>query len=115
MSDNLDILKSLDQSILAQLREDMGEDIHEVLDAFIESIDELLGALKGRSKDDSNDTISRWAHSIKSSAASIGMMKVSALAAQLEKAQKQGESIDIDAMIKRIDREYQLSRALLEN
>ncbi len=108
-----DALESLDQSIFAKLHEDMGEDIQLVLDTFLESIDELLAELNSRSGSESSEAISRCAHSIKSSAASVGMMKLSAMAARLEKAQKLGESFDVDSMVEKINREYQQSRKLL--
>ncbi|NNE63296.1 MAG: hypothetical protein HKN34_04365, partial [Gammaproteobacteria bacterium] len=60
--------ESLDQIVLTRLHEDMGEDVEEVLDAFLESIDDLLASLMSRSLDESNETIWRWAHSVKSSA-----------------------------------------------
>jgi len=110
---DIDTLVSLDQSVHQRLREDMGEDIQEVLDAFLESIEELLAELKGRADNESSEAISRWAHTIKSSAASIGMMKLSEMAAQLETAQKLNESFDVDTMVEQINREYQLSRKLL--
>ncbi len=106
--------ESLDQSVLAQLHEDMGEDVQMVVEAFLESIDELLIELKKRSAAESSTNISRWAHSIKSSAASVGMMKLSAVAAHLEKSIKQGEVVDIDALVSQIEDEYSLSRKLLD-
>lgn len=109
------ILQSLDQVVLGQLHEDMAEDVHEVLGAFLESIEELLAELKNRSDDDSDETNLRRAHSIKSSAASIGMMKLSAIAAYLELSLKQGKMVDVDELVKQIESEYQHSRHLLDS
>jgi len=82
--------QSLDQAVLIRLRADMGEDVQMVIDAYLQSIGELLSELKNRSVDDSGKDISRRAHSIKSSSAAIGMMKLSAIAANLERALKRG-------------------------
>ena len=108
-------LESLDQMVLSQLHEDMGEDIEEVLGAFLEAIDDLLASLKSRSIDESSETISRWAHSVKSSAASIGMMKLATIAATLEKKLKQGTAVDVDLLVSEIEHEYNLGRELLNN
>ncbi|MCP4431230.1 MAG: Hpt domain-containing protein [Gammaproteobacteria bacterium] len=108
-------LESLDQMVLNQLHEDMGEDVDEVLEAFLESIDELIACLKARSTDESSEAISRWSHSIKSSAASIGMMKLSTTAETLEKSLKQGIAVDVDVLVSQIEQEYNHSRELLFN
>ncbi len=111
---DLEAVVSFDKSVFGQLCEDMGEDVQEVLEAFLEAIEELLVELKDRSVDESSDAISRWAHSIKSSAASIGMMRLSAIAAHLERMQKQGEVVNVDDLIRQIENEYQHSRTLLD-
>ncbi|MCP4186159.1 MAG: Hpt domain-containing protein [Gammaproteobacteria bacterium] len=105
---------SLDHYVLNQLHEDMGEDVTEVLDAFVESIEMLLADLNGRHADVGKDTISRWAHSIKSSAASIGMMKLSGMAEELEMVLKSGDQIDIDAQTKSINSEFIIALELLK-
>ncbi len=99
-------LQSLDQAVLGQLHEDMGEDVQEVLDAFLESIDDLLTGLKNRTVDDNDEANSRRAHSIKSSAASIGMMKLSGIAAYLEKMLKQSRPVDIDDLVSQMESEF---------
>ncbi|NNE63628.1 MAG: Hpt domain-containing protein, partial [Gammaproteobacteria bacterium] len=86
-----------------------------VLDAFLESIDDLLASLKSRSVDESNETIWRWAHSIKSSAASIGMMKLATIARTLEEKLKQGLAVDVDLLVSQIEDEYNLGRELLNS
>lgn len=107
--------ETLDQIVLNRLCEDMGEDVDEVLQAFLESIDELLGNLKSRPDDENSESISRWAHSIKSSAASIGMMRLSMTAEILEKSLKQGLEVDINSLVSQIEQEYNLGRELLVN
>lgn len=106
--------ESLDRTVLDRLYADMGEDIHEVLNAFLESINELLANLRHRADDEDIESISRWAHSIKSSAASIGMMKLSATAERLEKGLKQGLAVDVDKLVSEIEQEYNCSRVLLK-
>lgn len=111
----INTLESLDQSVLAQLKADMGEDVQEVIDAFLESIDDLLIELRDRSTDLDNTAVSRCAHSIKSSAASVGMMNLSAIAAHLEKSLKRGEAVNIDDLVSQIASEYSHSRNLISN
>lgn len=107
--------QSLDHMVLNQLYEDIGEDVGEVLDAFLETIDELLANLKTRSDDESYEAISRWAHSIKSSAASIGMMRLATTAEILEKSLRQKQAVDVEMLVSQIEQEYNLGRELLSN
>ncbi len=113
LKSEINAFESLDQAVLAQLKEDMGEDVQEVIDAFLESIDELLVEIKARADTEDNTSVSRCAHSIKSSAASVGMMSLSVIAACLEKSLKQGEAVDVDDLISQIESEYSHSRNLL--
>ena len=106
-------LESLDITVLNRLHDDMGEDVEEVVAAFLESIDDLLASLKSRSADGSSVSICRWAHSIKSSAASIGMMKLSGIAFALETGLKKDKDVGVDLLVSQIEDEYNLARELL--
>jgi HPt (histidine-containing phosphotransfer) domain-containing protein len=74
---------TLDDKIIDQLKHDMGEDAAMVIESYVESIDEFLCDIENRTVRTPNDDLHRWAHTIKSSAASIGAMRLAHLAAAL--------------------------------
>jgi HPt (histidine-containing phosphotransfer) domain-containing protein len=56
----------------------------------------------------------RWAHTIKSSAASIGAMRLAHLAAQLENSYRDRVQIDLSQQLQFMQREYQRVHATIE-
>ena len=110
----LDDLLTLDQQALNRLKRDMGEDMAMVLEAYIESIDELLDDIASRTVRTPKDDLHRWAHSLKSSAATIGAMRLSQLARQMEQAYKDHRLIDVEAHLQLMQDEYRLVSAELE-
>ena len=75
----------IDYSIFEQLKRDMGADfIGEVVDAFIEDtqqqIDRLRQALEGKDE----EAVRQAAHSIKSTASTLGALRLANLAREME-------------------------------
>ena len=98
---------TLDDKVIEQLKQDMGEDADMVIESYVESIDEFLCDIKNRTFRTSSDDLHRWAHTIKSSAASIGAMRLAHLAAQLECAYRDSTKIDLDQQLQHMQHEYQ--------
>lgn len=85
----------LDIEILRELEESMGEDFAELLEAFIDSSQDILKQLKAAFSAQQSEVISRQAHSIKSSSASLGFLRLSEAARRVELKYKAAtESID---------------------
>ena len=80
-----DSIHLVDVKVIDQLKIDMGEDVDLVFEAFAESIQELIDNLQSINIEDDIDDLKIWTHSLKSSAASIGAMKLSAQSAYIEK------------------------------
>lgn len=111
---NSDGQLTLDEKALSRLKQDMGEDLDMVLEAYVESIDDLLNDIETRTVKTPRDDLHRWAHSLKSSAASIGAMRLSQLAAEMENSFRNRENIDVAAQLESMQNEYLKVSAGLE-
>ncbi len=98
---------TLDDNVLARLTQDMGEDAGMVIESYVESIDEFLADIANRTVRTPSSDLHRWAHTIKSSAASIGAMRLAHLAAQMENSYRDRVSIDVGAHTQVMQQEYQ--------
>ena len=105
---------TLDDKVIDQLRQDMGEDAPMVIESYVESIDEFLSDIENRTVRTSSDDLHRWAHTIKSSAASIGAMRLAHLAAQMENSYRDRVQIDLGQQLHNMQQEYQRVNASLE-
>ncbi len=106
---------TLDDKVIERLRQDMGEDTVMVIESYVESIDEFLCDIENRTVRTSSNDLHRWAHTIKSSAASIGAMRLAHLAAQLENSYRDRVRIDLDQQLQNMQQEYQLVNQSLKN
>lgn len=97
---------TLDNKVIEQLKQDMGEDAAMVIESYVESIDEFLTDIENRSFRTPTDDLHRWAHTIKSSAASIGAMRLAHLAAQMENAYRDHVQMDLGDQLRNMQREY---------
>ena len=111
---NPDDQLTLDGKAIARLKQDMGEDLDMVLEAYVESIDDLLNDIESRTVKTPRVDLHRWAHSLKSSAASIGAMRLSQLAAEMEHSFRNRETIDVAAQLESMQNECQKVSAGLE-
>ena len=98
---------TLDDTAIEQLKNDMGEDAEMVIESYVESIDEFLHDIENRTVRTPGEDLHRWAHTIKSSAASIGAMRLAHLAAQMETAYRDHVRIDVGQQLDMMQREFQ--------
>ncbi len=105
---------TLDDKVIERLRQDMGEDTVMVIESYVESIDEFLCDIENRTVRTSSNDLHRWAHTIKSSAASIGAMRLAHLAAQLENSYRDRVQIDLDQQLQSMQQEYRRVNQSLE-
>ncbi len=106
--------QTLDDKVIEQLKQDMGEDAVMVIESYVESIDEFLSDIENRTVRTSSDDLHRWAHTIKSSAASIGAMRLAHLAAQMENSYRDRERIDLHEQLHDMQKEYQRVNVSIE-
>lgn len=105
---------TLDDKIVEQLKLDMGEDATMVIESYVESIDEFLHDIENRSVRTSSEDLHRWAHTIKSSAASIGALRLAHLATQMEHSYRDNVKIDLDQQLQSMQIEYRRVHASIE-
>ena len=106
--------QTLDDEVIEQLKQDMGEDAVMVIESYVESIDEFLCDIENRTVRTSSDDLHRWAHTIKSSAASIGAMRLAHLAAQMENSYRDRVQIDLGQQLQFMQSEHRLVQASIE-
>ena len=91
----------------------------EIMDTFWRSTTDLLAALKGQVSGQSFADAASSAHAIKGSAANVGAVRLSETASQVEQACKSGASDEANALLARIDGDYEAAKnsfeALLAN
>ena len=97
---------TLDDKGIERLRQDMEDDTDLVIESYIESIAEFLAHIENRVEDTPQSDLHRWAHTIKSSAVTLGAMRLAHLAAQLENAYHDRIRIDVDAQLSDMLSEY---------
>jgi len=105
---------TLDDKVIDQLKQDMGEDAVMVIESYVESIDEFLCDIENRTVRTPSDDLHRWAHTIKSSAASIGAMRLAHLAAQMENSYRDRVQIDLGEQLQSMQQEYRRVNVSLE-
>jgi HPt (histidine-containing phosphotransfer) domain-containing protein len=105
---------TLDDKVIEQLKQDMGEDAVMVIESYVESIDEFLCDIENRTVRTSSDDLHRWAHTIKSSAASIGAMRLAHLAAQMENSYRDRLQIDLGQQLQFMQSEHRRVQASIE-
>ena len=105
---------TLDDTVIEQLKHDMGEDAAMVIESYVESIDEFLCDIENRTVRTSSDDLHRWAHTIKSCAASIGAMRLAHLAAQMEHSYRDRLQIDLGRQLQFMQHEYQRVHASID-
>ena len=106
--------QTLDDQVIEQLKQDMGEDAVMVIESYVESIDEFLCDIENRTVRTSSDDLHRWAHTIKSSAASIGAMRLAHLAAQMENSYRDRVQIDLGQQLQFMQSEHRRVQASIE-
>ena len=93
----------IDQDVYQALVEAVGDDfVGEMVDAFLEEGAQLLKILTESFADGDVDRFRRAAHSLKSSAATFGAMKLSGLAKELEEMARESGLDEAEAKLEPI-------------
>lgn len=104
---------TLDSHHLCRMREVMGEDFDDLLEAFIESADTILLVLSKAVSDHQREEIERQAHNLKSAAANVGAGRLSTLAREMEQLARQTNLSLSERLLTAMQQEYkQVQQAL---
>jgi PAS domain S-box-containing protein len=104
---------TLDRQQLAKMRDMLGDDFGELIDAFVQSTDDILRGLPEARRQGDFTTLERLAHSMKSAARNVGAARLGNLAEQLEHRVHQGDRGDHAERIAAIESECALAREAL--
>jgi HPt (histidine-containing phosphotransfer) domain-containing protein len=110
--------RAIEREIKAKSKEwvdDYGaEFLVEIIDAYLEDTPKRLEDLRAALAGGDNDTLTRAAHTLKSSCANVGAMSMAALAKEIEAAARQGDNGGVGAKAGQIQQDYQLVKLTLE-
>jgi HPt (histidine-containing phosphotransfer) domain-containing protein len=99
----------LDAACMAELRaldpDGKAQLVKRVLVTYQASLAKLVGQLREARADGTWDQVSRVAHTLKSSSASIGALALSTLCAEIERLLRAGDSVGADALLDRFHAE----------
>ena len=99
----------LDAACMAELRaldpDGKAQLVKRVLVTYQASLAKLVGQLREARADGTWDQVSRVAHTLKSSSASIGALALSTLCAEIERLLRAGDSAGADALLDRFHAE----------
>ncbi len=98
--DALEEIPLIDEEILTNLQNLMGEKFKTMLDQFLEISHQQIKDTENATANDDYETIGLCMHTLKSSSASIGMMQVSSQAAEIEKL---ADNDNVDEIVTLLD------------
>lgn len=107
-------LPVLDDAIVCELRDLMEEDFDELLETFLRDMPRHLRHLQTAIAGDDSMLLWQAAHPLKSSSGSVGALRLSALAEQLEKAGRSGTAASAAPLLGRLQDTAEQTRAALQ-
>jgi len=105
----------LDNQIVRELHEIMGDDIGMLYETFLSDSENKLVELKDAIELSDGDLIRRTAHSLKGSSRNIGAVDLAANAESLEKAGREGNFDQLDAMFHAIGDTFSLVKSEIQS
>jgi HPt (histidine-containing phosphotransfer) domain-containing protein len=103
------------QALAEMIGADMPEVLIDLLDTYIEESSGLVNTMTAALGQEQSESMMRAAHSLKSSSASIGAMRLSDLCAALEAhLRNTGAPVDVPVQVRKIAEEFERVREALE-
>ena len=99
---------AIDEDIIAELIDVMGEDFNTVLDAYLLDTPDLIDAMEAAAASHDADGLVNPAHSLKSTSANFGAMKLSRLAEKIELRARSGDVAGAPRMVERANAEFRV-------
>lgn len=87
---------AIDMSVHAGIRNLMGDEFAELIDAYLEDTAGFVRLMREACNSEDYKALHVSAHSMKSSSANIGAMRLSALAKELELQVRSGNPVDVE-------------------
>ena len=99
---------TIDKSVFDNLRNLMGDEFLALLQAYEEDTAEFVKTLRDACSKDDHAALQLPAHSMKSSSANMGAMRLSTLAKKLEEQVRSNSLVDVEQQISEIEKEFEL-------
>ncbi len=97
---------TIDRTVFESLKELMGDEFSVLIDAYKEDTTEFLRILKDACEKNDHASLQVPSHSMKSSSANIGAMRLSALAKKLEEQVRSGTLENVAQQVSEIEKEF---------
>lgn len=105
----------IDQSVLGELIELMGDDIDEVIDIYLEDAPGYLATLQAAAAENDLNGMIAPAHSLKSSSANLGAIGLSEMAKAIEHGAREGTLDGPQRRVERMRLEFESARQALQS
>lgn len=114
---NEEQLKLIDQEVLDSLKEVIGDKVNHIVGVYLEDVPKNIQSMKVALVQQDFETVGRFAHSLKSSSANVGAMRLSQLAESIEQSIKQRtmDSGQISSAVTALDSIFVQTRPILIN
>jgi PAS domain S-box-containing protein len=103
---DVDMPPTIDMAVYAGIRNLMGEGLAELIDAYLEDTAEFVRLMREACNSDDYAALQVPTHSMKSSSANIGAMRLSVLANQLEEQVRSDNLVDAEQQVLEIEEEF---------
>ena len=103
----------LDELVLAELREIMGDDYLRLLQTYLESAPRLIADAHSAIANGDQKALLLSAHSLKSSSANVGANRLSQLAHDTERLARDGDLEEAQHSLEAVDAAFRSAEALL--
>jgi HPt (histidine-containing phosphotransfer) domain-containing protein len=109
---------AIEQEIVVKAKEwidEYGADfLVELIDVYLDDTPNRLAQLRQAFKGSDHETLTREAHTLKSSSANVGAMSLSALAKEIEAAARIGQFDEVGEKARRMEADFQIVKLTLE-
>ncbi len=113
IDNNQDLLPTIDVSVHNEVRDLLGDEFAVLIDAYLEDTEHFVQAMQDACERDDLNAIELPAHSMKSSSANVGAMRLSSLARELEQQIRSGNPDDVLVQVAAVVEEFaRVSREL---
>lgn len=107
-------LATIDFEIFNEMKEMLADNFDKLLDCFFEEVELMLQQVEGRYEAADYQEVARIAHSIKSSSANLGALKLSSVSKQLEEQLDNEQLEGCDILINAIKAEFECAKKEME-
>ncbi|HZW02548.1 MAG TPA: response regulator, partial [Anaerolineaceae bacterium] len=104
---------AVDERVLQEMQADLGDVVQEIIDSYLNETPRLLTELRRAVMDNNPALILLQSHSIKSSSAAVGAIRLSELAGGIEQASRQGKEVATTG-VQELAAEYERVEAALK-